>query len=185
MLYSRFLFFKNLAVSLSNQPSKSTSSATASKPSTIPVLVQLDERLAHVEHFYELMLESCERLFDNEIDQHAFEEQMRFMFGYKVCFNLHQFYVCRTMGQDAYRIFTIDKVLGAFIKQVQLVLSDPRCHDLLELLRRDRALSSPTMQDQTNSRRLAENIMGPDENIYRIDWVCHPPYCFLKVILKT
>lgn len=65
-------------------------------------------------------------------------------------------------------------MLGAFIKQVQLVLSDPRCHDLLELLRRDRALSLPTMQDQTNSRRLAENIMGPEENIYRIDWVRHP-----------
>lgn len=75
-------------------------------------------------------------------------------------------------------------MLGAFIKQVQLVLSDPRCHDLLELLRRDRALSSPTMQDQTNSRRLAENIMGPDENIYRIDWVCHATCSYPADTLK-
>ncbi|KAF8552138.1 hypothetical protein OG21DRAFT_1511850 [Imleria badia] len=158
VLYSRFLFFKNLAASMANQPPKSVAATTDSKDmttSTIPQLAQLDERAAHAEHYYDLMLESCERLFDNEIDQHAFEEQMRSMFGYK----------------DAYRIFTIDKVLGAFIKQVQLVLSDPRCHDLLELLRRDRALSLPTMQDQTNSRRLAENIMCPDENIYRIDWI--------------
>ncbi|KAF9237765.1 hypothetical protein BU15DRAFT_75757 [Melanogaster broomeanus] len=73
--------------------------------------------------------------------------------------------------KDAYRIFTIDKVLGAFIKQAQLVLSDPRSHDLLEMLRRDRALSSPTAEDQTNSRQLAENNMGPDENLYRIDWI--------------
>ncbi|KAF9237770.1 hypothetical protein BU15DRAFT_88601 [Melanogaster broomeanus] len=124
------------------------------KMSTLAQLVQLDERAAHAEHFYDLMLESCERLFDNEIDQHVFEEQMRYMFRFK----------------DAYRIFTIDKVLGAFIKQVQLVLSNPRSHDLLEMLRRDRALSSPTTEDQTNSRRLAENIMGPDENLYRIDW---------------
>ncbi|KAH0834669.1 hypothetical protein J3R83DRAFT_10184 [Lanmaoa asiatica] len=157
VLYSRFLSFKNLAVSMANQPSQSTATTASKdiKTSTIPQFAQLDERMAHAEHYYDLMLETCERLFDNEIDQHGFEEQMRFMFGYR----------------DAYRIFTIDKVLGAFIKQVQLVLSDPRCHDLLELLRRDRALSSPTMQDQTNSRRLAENFVGPDENIYRIDWL--------------
>jgi hypothetical protein len=33
------------------------------------------------------------------------------------------------------------------------------------------------MQDQTNNRRLAENIMGPEENIYRIDWVRHSACC--------
>ncbi|KIJ15185.1 hypothetical protein PAXINDRAFT_134088 [Paxillus involutus ATCC 200175] len=158
VLYSRFLFFKNLASSMASQAPKSSGVSTAAKDlkmSTIAQLAQLDERAAHAEHFYDLMLESCERLFDNEIDQHVFEEQMRFMFGFK----------------DAYRVFTIDKVLGAFIKQVQLVLSDPRCHDLLELLRKDRTLPSPTAQDQMNSRRLAENIMGPDENLYRIDWM--------------
>ncbi|KAF8122876.1 hypothetical protein EV363DRAFT_1552445, partial [Boletus edulis] len=171
VLYSRFLFFKNFAASMANQPSKSTDAISASKDvttSTIPQLPQLDERVTHAEHYYDLMLESCERLFDNEIDQHAFEEQMRFMFGYK----------------DAYRIFTIDKVLGAFIKQVQLVLSDPRCHDLLELLRRDRALLLPTMQDQTNSRRLAENIMGPEENIYRTDWIQSTQTVTMQLLAK-
>ncbi|KIJ63064.1 hypothetical protein HYDPIDRAFT_93065 [Hydnomerulius pinastri MD-312] len=143
VVYSRLSFFKSLAASLANNQSPT------------PQIVQLDDRAAHAEHFYDLMLESCERLFDNEIEQHVFEEQMRYMFGVK----------------DAYRIFTIDKVLGAFIKQVQLVLADPRSQDLLELLRRDRALSTPTTQDQTNSRRLAESIMGPDENPYRVDWV--------------
>lgn len=31
--------------------------------------------------YYELMLESCERLFDNQVEQLAFEDQMREMFG--------------------------------------------------------------------------------------------------------
>ena len=31
--------------------------------------------------YYELMLETCERLFDNQIEQLAFEDQMREMFG--------------------------------------------------------------------------------------------------------
>lgn len=61
---------------MANQPSKSTTASMPSKNtkmSTIPQLAQLDERISHVEHYYELMLESCERLFDNEIDQHGFE----------------------------------------------------------------------------------------------------------------
>jgi paired amphipathic helix protein Sin3a len=57
-------------------------------------IAQLDDRVAHAEHFYDLMLESCERLFDNEIEQHVFEEQMRYMFGVKVCFYLICLYVC-------------------------------------------------------------------------------------------
>ena len=32
--------------------------------------------------YYELMLEICERLFDNQVEQLAFEDQMREMFGY-------------------------------------------------------------------------------------------------------
>lgn len=88
VLYYRFLFFKNLAASMANQPPKSTAATKDTTTSTLPQLAQLDERVAHAEHYYDLMLESCERLFDNEIDQHAFEEQMRSMFGYRVCFRL-------------------------------------------------------------------------------------------------
>ena len=35
-------------------------------------------------HYYEMLLASCERLFSNEIEQHAFEDQMRAAFGTKV-----------------------------------------------------------------------------------------------------
>jgi C-terminal domain of Sin3a protein len=31
--------------------------------------------------YYELMLETCERLFDNQMEQLVFEDQMREMFG--------------------------------------------------------------------------------------------------------
>lgn len=153
VVYSRLSYFKDLAASMVNEPLR-TGEAPAAKLSSIAEIVQLDERIAHTEHYYDLMLESCEKLFDNEVEQHVFEEQMRYIFGVK----------------HAYRIFTIDKVVGALIKQVQFVLADPRSQELLELLKRDRALPSPTNQDQLNSRRLAENIIGPDENVYRVDW---------------
>ncbi|KAG1789779.1 uncharacterized protein HD556DRAFT_1243377 [Suillus plorans] len=144
VLYSRLLFFKKLSARIAIEAPKSASKAKS-----------LDDRAAHADHFYDLMLESCERLFDNEIEQYVFEEQMRYMFGVK----------------DAYRIFTIDKVIGSLIKQVQIVLADSRSQELFELLKRDRALQVPTIQDQLNSRRFAENLLGPDENIFRIDWL--------------
>lgn len=55
--------------------------------------------------------------------------------------------------------------------QVQNVLSDAKSQELYEFLRRDRELVSPTTQDQINARRNTERVVGPDENIFRIDWV--------------
>ena len=47
---------------------------------------------------------------------------------------------------------------------------DAKSQDLLEVLKKERALLSPTTQDQINSRRSAEKVLGPDENLFRIDW---------------
>ena len=51
-------------------------------------LTKLGDRANDATHFYELLLESCERLFDNEIEQHVFEDQLRYMFGIQVRTNL-------------------------------------------------------------------------------------------------
>ncbi|KAG2039287.1 hypothetical protein BDR03DRAFT_933269 [Suillus americanus] len=172
VLYARLLFFKKLSARIAIEPPKSASKAksvatTLGMPSLVE-LAQLDDRTTHADHFYDLMLESCERLFDNEIEQYVFEEQMRYMFGVK----------------DAYRIFTIDKVIGSLIKQVQIVLADSRSQELFELLKRDRALQVPTIQDQLNSRRFAENLLGPDENIFRIDWLPDPKMMTIQLLGK-
>jgi len=71
--------------------------------------------------YYELMLETCERLFDNQIEQLAFEDQMREMFGLHASFFFVHLYVgCHLIEhmQDAFKVFTIDKVLAAIIKHV-------------------------------------------------------------------
>jgi paired amphipathic helix protein Sin3a len=61
-------------------------------------------------YFYGHLLEACEKLFDNVIDQAMFEDTVRFMFGMK-----------------AYNVFTLDKVIGALIKQVRLTLVQAVC----------------------------------------------------------
>jgi paired amphipathic helix protein Sin3a len=60
--------------------------------------------------------------------------------------------------------------------QVQLVLADARNQELLDILRRERAMASPTIQDQIKNRRNAEKVLGPDENLFRIDWVRHSAF---------
>ncbi|KAG9041544.1 Transcriptional regulatory protein sin3 [Tulasnella sp. UAMH 9824] len=105
--------------------------------------------------FYEHLLECCEQLFDAEMDQSTFEDHMRFMFGIR-----------------AYHLFTIDKVVGSVIKQVQAVLSDVKNKELLTLLRRERTSAKPfSIQEQINARRTAEHMIGPEENLYRVTWL--------------
>jgi len=54
---------------------------------------------------------------------------------------------------------------------VQAIIVDSRSQELLEILKRERSLANFTSQDQINSRRGTEKILGPDENLFRIDWV--------------
>jgi hypothetical protein len=41
-------------------------------------------RSGNSDHYYEMLLGLCERLFENEIEQHLFEDQIRGIFGLKV-----------------------------------------------------------------------------------------------------
>ncbi|KAI0707538.1 hypothetical protein C8T65DRAFT_696013 [Cerioporus squamosus] len=160
VLYSRLQLFKNLTRDMADRPNDPFEPNPASIKSSIQPadLAKIGDKLEHASHFYDLMLESCEKLFDNELEPHAFEEMMRFMFGVK----------------HGYKMFTVDKVIGALIKQVQVILSDPKSQDLYELLKREREIPSPTTQDLINCRRNTERVLGPDENLFRIDWMQLP-----------
>ena len=52
-----------------------------------------------------------------------------------------------------------------------MILSDPKSQELYDLLRREREITSPTTQDLINCRRNTERVLGPDENLFRVDWV--------------
>jgi paired amphipathic helix protein Sin3a len=43
--------------------------------------------------------------------------------------------------------------------------------ELLDGLKRERELGTPSKDDQKNFRLTAEKVIGPDENLFRIDWV--------------
>ena len=67
------------------------------------------------------------------------------------------------------------------------MIADPKSQELLEILKRERSFTSPTTQDRINIRRNAEKVLGPDENVFRIDWVefhSVPMYLFLDADLR-
>ncbi|KAI0646603.1 hypothetical protein C8Q79DRAFT_680002 [Trametes meyenii] len=169
LLYSRLQLFKSITKELAaNGADPMEPNPTLLSKAIKDDLAKMGDRINHAAHFYDLMLESCEKLFDNEIEQHVFEELMRYMFGLK----------------HAYKLFTVDKVIGALIKQVQLILSDPKSQELYELLRREREINSPTTQDLINCRRNTERVLGPDENLFRVDWLPEPKTMTIQLIGK-
>ena len=81
VLWSRLQLFKNLAVKLENKPALTSSNPSALQLGALADLATLGESGNGAAHFYELMLEFCEKLFDNTLEQHIFEDRLRCMFG--------------------------------------------------------------------------------------------------------
>ncbi|KAG9314155.1 hypothetical protein JVU11DRAFT_4941 [Chiua virens] len=112
---------------------------------------QRPDKIAELVYVY--FLDACEKLFDGELDAGLFEEHMRWFFG-----------------NQAYHLFTLDKVIAAFIKQVQSVLSDNKSQELWTMLQNARKAERLTNQDMIRYRREAERHVGSDEHLYRIEW---------------
>ncbi|KAF8560140.1 hypothetical protein OG21DRAFT_1401704 [Imleria badia] len=111
------------------------------RPDSIPNLV------------YMYFIDACEKLFEGELEVGLFEEHMRWFFG-----------------NQAYQLFTLDKLIAAFIKQVQSVLSDNKSQELCSMLQDARKTERVTTQDMIRYRREAERHVGADEHLYRIEW---------------
>ncbi|RXW19123.1 hypothetical protein EST38_g6730 [Candolleomyces aberdarensis] len=102
---------------------------------------------------YLYLLNACEKMFDNEMDLATFEEHMRWFFG-----------------TTAYHLFTLDKLIAALIKQVQIVLSDHKCQELWTLLQLVQGSEHVTKQDIVRYRRSAEKHVAENDHFYRIQW---------------
>ncbi|THG98893.1 hypothetical protein EW026_g3371 [Hermanssonia centrifuga] len=156
ILYSRLHLYKELTAKAASDPAAChKNNSLANQLGLLADFTNLGDHATNAVYFYGLMLESCEKLFDNELEQTVFEDSVRYMFGVN----------------EAYRLFTIDKVVGAIVKQVQTLLSDAKSQELFDLLRRERDIANPTTQDLINSRKNTERVLGPDENLFRMDWL--------------
>ena len=83
ILYARLSLFKGISAQLVSKPVTTDTVQNGANASD-------SSSNKNVDHYYEMLLGLCERLFENEIEQHMFEDQMRAVFGLKVnCFSPH------------------------------------------------------------------------------------------------
>ncbi|ORY28618.1 hypothetical protein BCR39DRAFT_534412 [Naematelia encephala] len=156
IMYSRLLRCKRIAASLAEKKKQPINPIAIrlglAEPETQYFGIEAGENPA--QHYYGHLLAMAERLFENEVDVNTYEETLRLMFGTK-----------------AYTMFTLDRLVAAIVKQTQTIIGDIRSQELLALLQRDRAGESTTTRQQIAYRMQAEGVIGPDENLYKIEYL--------------
>ena len=104
-LYSRLMMLKNSSVAIAQPPPPQP--ITAKNVPSLSLSLTIQQSLPGAtpspvaQQLYQRALGLCEKLFDNEIDQNAFEDAMRQMFAIQ-----------------GYMLFTVDKILTGILKQV-------------------------------------------------------------------
>lgn len=108
--------------------------------------------------FYRTTVAMLAKVVSNTLDPNVFEERVRFMFGL-----------------TAYPIFTFERLLQALIKQIQIVLLDPTCEQLIRLfdswnhhLDPSTVTSNKNRLSEYSCRIAAESAVASRENIFRI-----------------
>ncbi|GAA5916036.1 uncharacterized protein JCM6883_001977 [Sporobolomyces salmoneus] len=154
VMYHRLLSFKRLASELAQTGQhRRLSPLGPDLGLSLPVGV-VDTGENPAEHYYDYALELAEKLFDGDVDQQTYEEQLRYMGGIR-----------------SYPLFTLDKLISTVIKHIHTINSDAKCQDIVSLLEKDRARSVTTPRQQIAYRMAVESILSSDENLYRIEWI--------------
>ncbi|CAO3597100.1 unnamed protein product [Absidia cylindrospora] len=104
--------------------------------------------------YYHAVLGLLDRFFEGDIEPQSFEESVRYFFV-----------------TDAYLLFTIDKLVHAFVKQIQAVTVDADSVELVRLFRSDQELDVTSRRILSLYRLRAEEIVGSEDNIYKINFV--------------
>lgn len=125
--------------------------------------------------YYRRALALCEKMFEGALDQPAYEEALR-----------------RVMATNGYLLFTVDRTLTSILKLVRdmsafsasvalrlteipyqslTAVTDAKTRELFGLLQEDRSHPDrSTHSQQIAYRTQAEAILGPDENLYRVEF---------------
>ncbi|ORY04818.1 hypothetical protein K493DRAFT_311208 [Basidiobolus meristosporus CBS 931.73] len=147
LLYSRVESVKDKADKVPRKvPHSETKSVAGSLSLRHRVAVLGDMDYANADYYQEF-LDLVDRLFDGEIDQQAYEEGMRYLFG------IH-----------AYVVFTIDKL-------IQTIVLEPKCKDLIDLFTKENHSDTTSFRQQMMYRSKAENVIDSEESLYRIECV--------------
>jgi paired amphipathic helix protein Sin3a len=105
------------------------------------------------EDCYGQLLNLSEKLMEGEIEHQWFEEAIR-----------------QAYRNRAHEFYTIDKVVQALVKHAHSIVTDSRSSEVLALFQDDRNETTSDVKAQIAYRMNVKKIIGPDENLFRIDW---------------
>ncbi|KAJ1738027.1 hypothetical protein LPJ58_007323, partial [Coemansia sp. RSA 1591] len=105
--------------------------------------------------YYSIFLELVDQFLQGQLESNSFDEAMRVMYGI-----------------NAYRILTVDKVVQAASKNIQTLVSDARCIDILELFTALPAVHEQSpLRSHIAYRMKVEALVGADEHVFRVDYL--------------
>ncbi|KAI8981426.1 hypothetical protein BDB01DRAFT_851219 [Pilobolus umbonatus] len=101
--------------------------------------------------YYKTLLNLIDMLFAEKIDQYAFEESIRYIFGTK-----------------AYMLFTIDKLMSCMMRQLYHIVTDTKNQELLNLFKKHHEYEKSTTELTRAYRLSASELLGSDDLIYNL-----------------
>ncbi|KAA1105509.1 Transcriptional regulatory protein sin3 [Puccinia graminis f. sp. tritici] len=156
-LYMRLMKLKTIGVELGkHKPRWRRINPVAIELGLSHSIIGLDDHPNPASQLYPYCLDQLSRYFDGEIDFNSFEESIR------VAFPRH-----------GYLLSTVDKLTNSILKQFAQIHQEPKNKELLNLLNRERILSSISPITQISYRHQAESILEEEEGeLFRAEW--HP-----------
>ncbi|KAJ1675234.1 hypothetical protein EV182_001669, partial [Spiromyces aspiralis] len=118
--------------------------------------------------YYEIFLDFASRFISGDIDQPNFEEVLRILFGTK-----------------AYKLSNVDKLVQALAKQAQNIVSDSRCTELISLFDKNVVSEKSTLRSHIYYRMKVETSLGPDESVYRIDYLYTEKAMTIQLLMRS
>ncbi|KAI9487677.1 MAG: hypothetical protein EXX96DRAFT_473102, partial [Benjaminiella poitrasii] len=101
--------------------------------------------------YYKTLLNLIDKFFDDEFDQHVFEECTRYLFG-----------------NQAYILFTIDKLMLAIMRQLHHIVTDPKAQELLSFFKKNHE-HEKIKPELTQAYRLeVTEALGEDDALYNL-----------------
>ncbi|BFZ55914.1 Transcriptional regulatory protein sin3 [Savitreella phatthalungensis] len=154
MLYERLSYLKSVEQEATRELKQRKPNQNAVELGLIAQrLQQLNIEIDDESDHYEQLLMLCENLIDQSIDQAGFEDMLRYIYGTK-----------------AYKIYTVDKVVGLMAKQLHAIVSDDKNVAQTQAFQKDRTKAQTTAREQIVYRIQMESAIGTDDTIYRLEW---------------
>ncbi|KAJ1946409.1 hypothetical protein EC988_005554 [Linderina pennispora] len=105
--------------------------------------------------YYTVFLDLVDQYLQGQLETNQFDEAMRVMYN-----------------TSAYRILTVDKVVQAIAKNMQHLISDSKCVDILELFTTLPAVHEQSpLRSHIAYRMKVETLVGADDHVFRVDYI--------------